>query len=73
MRDFPIIEKLGGRETVFRQLQSRGGRPQTVDTLRMWCARGQIPGDFSRALMTLAEETGVTYEASDFALPRDAA
>lgn len=72
MRDFPIIGKLGGRDAVFRRLQSRGGQPKTVDTLRMWRARGRIPGEFVQALMTFAEEDGVTYQASDFALPAEA-
>ena len=66
MMDFPIIEKLGGRVAVFDALHSRNGHPATVDALRMWRARGQIPGDATRDLMALAEELGIRYSASDF-------
>lgn len=66
MLTFPIIEKLGGREAVFGALTRQPDGPKTIDALRMWAARGSIPGGAQRALMTEAESRGIAYTASDF-------
>lgn len=67
LRDFPIIGRLGGREKVAAEL-ARLGHKIGVDAIRMWQARGTIPGDAVPLLMHIAEAKGVKYAASDFAL-----
>jgi len=67
MSEFPIIQKLGGREVVFEQLRERCGL-QTIHALRMWRQRGQIPGQYMLALLEMAEREGIPYCARDFEL-----
>lgn len=62
----PILEKLGGRLAVFEKLRARQCDVETVDALRMWESRGVIPGKYVPEVMAIAEEDGVSYEASDF-------
>jgi plasmid stability protein len=69
MSDFPIVEKLGGRETVFAKLRARGDKRTTVGALRMWARRGSMPGDAMRRLMEIAEAAGIAYTAADFRPP----
>ena len=70
MAEFPIIEKLGGRDAVFTKLQADvSGKQTTADALRMWTARRAIPGDAVVRLMKIAESDGVEYTAQDFILP----
>lgn len=71
-REFPIIEKLGGRTAVFELLRDRG-IIETEAALRMQTTRGSMSADTLRALMAYAEERGVAYFASDFVLPAEAA
>jgi hypothetical protein len=68
--DFPIIGKLGGRETVTGKLRKRGHKIGR-DALRMWTARGSIPGDATRLLMQIADDERVPYSAADFDLVAD--
>lgn len=73
MVEFPIIEKLGGREAVFAHLRERG-LVETPHAIRMWGSktRGVIPGDAARELMRWADERRIRYSAEDFE-PRAAA
>ncbi len=75
MGDFPIIIKLGGREAVFQSLSSHGCAPKSLDTMRMWTARGRLPGDWQTELMLLAEAANIEYTSSDFFItePQEAA
>ncbi len=67
--DFPIIEKLGGREAVVKRLKDAGQRRVTKSAARMWLARGRLPGHISTALMALADAEGVAYTGADFTAP----
>lgn len=73
MATFPIIEKLGGRAAMPKVLRRQGLRPKTVDAVRMWVARGQIPGEAQRALMREADNRSIPYTADDFELIEKAA
>jgi hypothetical protein len=74
MSTFPIIEKLGGRRAV-AALIVRDGRPLSPDALRMWAARGRIPGYAIQEMLTLAEQRGIRVTAEDFqaVTPQEAA
>jgi hypothetical protein len=72
MSDFPIIDKLGGRDAVFPHLQSKG-LIKTPDAMRMWVARGVIPGDAVREIVALAGKKRVRVTADDLRLPEEAA
>lgn len=65
MSTFPIIAKLGGRDAVSLALTA-AGTPTTRDQVRMWEARGRIPGDSQVALMRLAEKNKIKFSAADF-------
>lgn len=65
---FGIFEKLGGLEGAFAKLRAAGRSPKTADALRMWRARGQIPGDWAVALMEVCEGEGIPYSSADFRL-----
>jgi hypothetical protein len=71
MSEFPIIHKLGGRDAAVTALREQGLR-RGLDALRMWVARGGIPGDAQRALMRAAERRGIAYTAADFEVPEEA-
>jgi RHH-type transcriptional regulator, rel operon repressor / antitoxin RelB len=60
--EFPIIEKLGGREAVARLL---AGKVKS-NAVRMWHARGRIPSDAQLALMEAADRENIRYSATDF-------
>ena len=66
--DFPIIDRLGGREAVMAILCARGVEIGSVHTIRMWSApkRRQIPGSAVVALMKHCDENEISYSASDF-------
>ena len=64
-REFPIIVKLGGRDAVFADLKKMKV-VNTPDALRMAATRGAMSGDLTRALMSLADERSLRYDASDF-------
>jgi len=68
MNDFPIIEKLGGREAAIRKLQAEGVERVSPHAARMWVARGRLPGHVMQALMTIAERERVVFSSADFAL-----
>lgn len=67
MVEFPIIEKLGGRDAVFAHLRDKG-LVETPHAIRMWASksRGVIPGDAARELMRWADERAIRYSADDF-------
>jgi predicted DNA-binding protein len=60
--EFPIIEKLGGREAVAKLLAGK----VKADAVRMWHARGRIPSDAQLALMDAADRRSIRYTATDF-------
>jgi hypothetical protein len=62
---FPIIRKLGSAQTVLRKMGQRG-HTISRDCMRMWGARGTIPGDATRTLMQIAEEERLEFSAADF-------
>lgn len=66
MVSFPVIEKLGGRDEVFELLKQAGYPIRTVDAVRMWGARGTIPGDAARLLMEACDQRRIAYQAPDF-------
>lgn len=65
MSAFSIIAKLGGRELLSETLTT-AGTSTTRDQVRMWEARGRIPGDAQVAIMRLAEQRGIEFSAVDF-------
>lgn len=74
MAEFPIVNKLGGREAVFARLRDKG-LVATLDALRMWAnpKRAVIPGDAARELMLWADEREISYSAADFQLNDESA
>lgn len=70
-KEFPIVERLGGRTAVREILKARRvviGRRGIAH----WAQRGQINGGYIPVLMQVAEARGMAYSASDFiALPKD--
>ena len=60
--EFPIVEKLGGREAVAKLLAGKV-KPNAV---RMWHARGRIPSDAQLVLMEAADRESIRYTATDF-------
>lgn len=66
-REFPIIRKLGGRFRVVPLLKEQG-HEISEDGVRMWAARGSIPGGAARILMKIADYKSVAYDARDFEL-----
>lgn len=67
MKTFRIIEKLGGRQRVVTLL-SEAGRTISVDGVRMWSKRGQIPGAALQVLMAAAERKRIKVTAADLSL-----
>jgi hypothetical protein len=66
MQEFPIIEKLGGRETAFELLQKTApGKIQTIDAMRMWLVRRSIPSWALVIFLQVAEERSIEYSAAD--------
>ncbi|PWC57815.1 hypothetical protein TSH7_25035 [Azospirillum sp. TSH7] len=65
MTTFPIIEKLGGRKAAHEKLRSRG-YDHTIHAIRMWEARGSMPGDAVVMLLGIAEDEGTPAQSSDF-------
>lgn len=53
MKTFPIIEKLGGRAAVAEQLSS-DDRLVSRDAIRMWSARGRIPGHAVKRMLAFS-------------------
>lgn len=67
MKTFGIIEKLGGRQRV-AALLCEAGRAITVDGVRMWSKRGQVPGAALQVLMAVAERKRIKVTAADLSL-----
>lgn len=67
MKEFPIIDKLGGREAVYEHLRQTCGI-KTRDALRMWRARGRIPSKPLHALIDLAADRGIGFVPADLRL-----
>lgn len=65
MKTFPIIEKLGGRKAVAEIVSGGHCRPVSADAVRMWSARGRIPGYAIRLMMEHAERRKIAIAASD--------
>lgn len=65
MADFPIVQKLGGREQVRLALAQRG-MDKTRDAIRMWTSRRAIPGKAYNLLHEIAAERGIPITADDF-------
>lgn len=64
MKTFGIIENLGGRAVV-ADLLDKHGHTVTVDAVRMWSKREQIPGAPLRILIETAEKRRIKVKASD--------
>lgn len=69
MDEFPIIKKLGGRESVRLALTERG-LAKSKDAIRMWTSRRRIPGNAIVELHEIARLHGVEVEPADFRLAR---
>lgn len=69
-REFPIVERLGGREAVLAILRGRGVEIGSVHTIRMWSSprRRQIPGAAVVALMRYCDQQQISYNSDDFDL-----
>lgn len=68
---FPIISKLGGRESALARMQATGWQ-RGAPALRMMISRRRLSGAAMRALMVAADDAGLTYRATDFmALPSE--
>lgn len=67
MAEFPIIDKLGGREAAAKRLAAAGLKC-TKHTLRMWVARGDMSADGIRFALQVAHEDGIEYGPDDFRL-----
>ena len=70
-KEFPIVERLGGRQAVMEILRARGVEVGSVATIRMWSTRQrcQIPGKAMNALMDYCDDERIAYDGSDFRLP----
>ena len=62
MNEFPIIGRLGGRESVAEFLGVKR------NAVRMWTARGRIPSWHANRLWAEAENRGIGCSPSDFVL-----
>lgn len=71
-REFPIIRRLGGRDASAEKLRQLG-HEISRDGLRMWAARGSIPGDATRLLMRIADQERIAYGSADFELEEEPA
>lgn len=65
-----MIERLGGVGPTTEKLMARGFRPPGADTVQGWVSRNSVPGAWSPALFTLAQEEGLIKSPMD-ALVRD--
>jgi hypothetical protein len=65
MSIYPIITKLGGRDSVYKKLQA-SGFAGSIHALRMWGVRRSIPGDAILLLMSIAEAESIETCAADF-------
>ena len=65
MGTFPIISRLGGRESVCEALNA-ASIPTTRDRMKMWHARERLPADIILGLMRIAEARRIRYRAADF-------
>lgn len=67
MKSFGIVEKLGGRAKVVKVL-ALADQEITLDGVRMWSKRGQIPGAAVRILMAEAERRRMRIRSTDLIL-----
>jgi len=65
-----MIEKLGGVGPTTEKLMARGFFPPGADTVQGWSARNSVPGAWSPALFTIAQDAGLIEGPMD-ALVRD--
>jgi hypothetical protein len=65
-----IIEKLGGVGGTTEKLMSKGFMPPGADTVQGWVTRNSLPGPWSPAVFSLAQDAGLIESPMD-ALIRD--
>ena len=68
MRDFPIIEKFGGRKMFAEAMVTRGHRC-CPGTMWHWRFARQISGKVVIDIMLEADARGIAYDGGDFVLP----
>lgn len=71
MKGFPIIDKLGGRKTVYAAFKDTFG-PKAANALRVQEQRGRLTSSTIIAMMDLAEQRGLKVAASDFVFSKRA-
>ena len=65
-----MIERLGGVGPTTDKLMAKGFFPPGVDTIQGWSTRNSVPGSWSPALFSLAQDEGLIESPMD-ALVRD--
>ena len=65
-----MIEKLGGVGPMSEKLIAKGFFPPGADTVQGWATRNSIPGAWSPAVFSLAQDAGLIESPMD-ALVRD--
>lgn len=65
-----MIDKLGGVGPMTEKLMAKGFMPPGIDTVQGWATRNSIPGAWSPAVFSLAQDAGLIENPMD-ALVRD--
>ena len=65
-----MIEQLGGVGGTTEKLMAKGFFPPGADTMQGWATRNSVPGAWSPALFSLAQDAGLIETPMD-ALVRD--
>jgi hypothetical protein len=65
-----MIEQLGGVGGTAEKLMAKGFFPPGADTMQGWATRNSVPGAWSPALFSLAQDAGLIETPMD-ALVRD--
>ena len=65
-----MIEQLGGVGGTTEKLMAKGFFPPGADTMQGWATRNSVPGAWSPALFSLAQDAGLIENPMD-ALVRD--
>jgi hypothetical protein len=65
-----MIEKLGGVGPTTEKLMAKGFFPPGADTVQGWATRNSLPGAWSPAVFTLAQDAGLIESPMD-ALVKD--
>ena len=65
LMEFPIVEKLGGREKALEVLLRRCGKTRGEDAIRRWRYRS-MPGYAQTAFMAECEQRGIPFSSDDF-------